>query len=160
MLRGKKLDTGKVSTIRGEIAAKGDRLTIDIYEDFCCRISEASVTVFYANRRISSAISSKVNPLNTLPGIPQTAKDAEQFSLFTWLRLEIRKCDQPTNLHGYWVGARDTWVSKKPFSKKLLTQNISSQKSQNHNSTVKCFPCLIIVFWFATPNTLQILVFT
>ena len=66
MLRGKKLDTGKVSTMRGEIAAKGDRLTIDIYKDFCCRISEASVTVFYANRRISSAITSKVNPLNIL----------------------------------------------------------------------------------------------
>ena len=67
MLRGKKLDTGKVSTIRGEIAAKGDRLTIDIFEDFCCRLSKASVTVFYANRRISSAITSKVNPLNILP---------------------------------------------------------------------------------------------
>ena len=67
MLRGKKLDIGKVSTMQGKIAAKGDRLTIDIFEDFCCRLSKASVTVFYANRRISSAITSKVNPLNILP---------------------------------------------------------------------------------------------
>ena len=67
MLSAKKLDTGKVSTMRGEIAAKGDRFTIEILEDFCCRISEATITVFYANRRTSSAISSKVNPLNILP---------------------------------------------------------------------------------------------
>ena len=46
MLRGKKLDIGKVSTMQGKIAAKGDRLTIDIFEDFCCRLSKASVTVF------------------------------------------------------------------------------------------------------------------
>ena len=66
MWRGKKLDIGKVSTIQGKIAAKGDRLTIDIFEDFCCRLSKASITVFYANRRISSAIAPKVNPLNIL----------------------------------------------------------------------------------------------
>ena len=67
ILSAKKLDTGKVSTMRGKIAAKGDRFTIEILEDFCCRISEATITVFYANRRTSSAISSKVNPLNILP---------------------------------------------------------------------------------------------
>ena len=67
MLTAKKLSTGKVSSMRGKIATKEDLLTIETYEDFCCRISKARTTVCYANRKISSAISSKVNPLKILP---------------------------------------------------------------------------------------------
>ena len=73
MLSAKKLDTGKVSTMRGEVAAKGNHFTIEFYEDFC-RISEATITVFYANRRISSAISSKVNPPNILPSYSKRSR--------------------------------------------------------------------------------------
>ena len=67
LLPAKKLETGKVSTMRGSIAKKRDRLTVEVFEDFCCKVPQAIITVFYANKRTSSAISNKVNPLNIIP---------------------------------------------------------------------------------------------
>ena len=67
LLHANYLGTGKFSTLRGSIANNRDRLTVEVYEDFCCRVTQAIITVFYANKRTSSAISNKVNPLNIIP---------------------------------------------------------------------------------------------
>ena len=67
LLPSKKLGTGKVSTLKGSIAEKKDRLTVEAYEDYCCRVFQAIITVFYTNKRTASVISRKVNPLNIIP---------------------------------------------------------------------------------------------
>ena len=67
LLSAKKLEMYKVSTLRGEIAERKDRLTVEVYEDFCCKVFQASITVFYKKKRTSSAIACKVNPLNIMP---------------------------------------------------------------------------------------------
>ena len=34
---------------KGKVAEKRDRITIEVFEDFCCKVSEATVIVFYKN---------------------------------------------------------------------------------------------------------------
>ena len=69
--------------------------------------SKRHIIVFYANRRISSAISSKVNPLNILPSNSKRCR-----TIFTFHLIEIGNPKVwPTN-QLTWVGARDTCVSK------------------------------------------------
>ena len=72
LLPAKKLEMFKVSTLRGEIAERRDRLTVEVYEDFCCKVFQANITVFYKNKRTSSAIASEVNPLNIMPSNTRT----------------------------------------------------------------------------------------
>ena len=67
LLSAKEMGNCKVSTLRGKIAEKKDRLTVEVYEDFCCKVFQANITVFYTNKRTSSAIPRKVNPLNIIP---------------------------------------------------------------------------------------------
>ena len=67
LLPAKRLKTGKVSTLRGSIAEKRDKLTVEVYEDHCCRVTEATIFVFYTNKRNASAIARQVNPLNIIP---------------------------------------------------------------------------------------------
>ena len=67
LLPAKRLKTDKVSTLRGSIAEKGDTLKVEVYEDHCCKVTEATIFVFYTNKRNASAIARQVNPLNIIP---------------------------------------------------------------------------------------------
>ena len=67
LLPAKKLGNGKTSTLRGSIARQGDRLTVEIYEDFCCRVKKANVFVFYKRKRATSATFRRVSALNIIP---------------------------------------------------------------------------------------------
>ena len=46
LLSARKLGEFKVSTLKGKVAEKRDRITIEVFEDFCCKVSEATVIVF------------------------------------------------------------------------------------------------------------------
>ena len=67
ILPTQRLGVDHFSTLSGAIAMEGDRLTIDVFEDNCCEIVQAEIFIFYSERRIASAISKRVNPLNIIP---------------------------------------------------------------------------------------------
>ena len=67
LLPATKLGNGKTSTLIGSIARQGDRLTVEVYEDFCCRVRKANVFVFYKRKRATSATFRRVNALNIIP---------------------------------------------------------------------------------------------
>ena len=74
ILPTQRLGVDHFSTASGAIAVEGDRLTIDAFEDNCCEIVQAEIFIFYSERRITSAISKRINPLNIIPTYYQRVK--------------------------------------------------------------------------------------
>ena len=66
-LSAKKLAPGKISA-QGEIAETNDRLTIEI-DDHFSGVVQANIKIFYVNKRLSSVIIKRVNPLNIISSL-------------------------------------------------------------------------------------------
>ena len=63
-LSAKKLAPGKISA-QGEIAQENDRITVEIDDGFS-GVVKANIKIFYVNKRLSSVVSRRVNPLNII----------------------------------------------------------------------------------------------